>query len=393
MKTEKILPKNPSPFDINGCYIAGGSILSIVTEKEINDFDIYPKSKKDFENILVDLIEKESCYIINISERAVTLKSRKHKNYLNEEHTAQVVFFNFYNNPEELFENFDFTVCMAAFDCDSLEYHFHPNFYQDVASKTLRFNENALFPINSLLRVKKYSEKGYELGKICTIKLAFSLMNKGLPKSWKEMEDEVGGLYGNKIINFDIDNIDFSYDNLIKFLDEIDEGKITQDTPKIKKYDILNYNCHNGGGTTDDKEIEYFKINEKECLFVEENKIKEKVPVSFINNIGEKIKLKDIGENKNKKFFGYKVSDYIYPLFTKMNGNVFKDKQKAMENMEDNKSLYIVTVSLEDMQGEFAYSDDDIIICNNAKPAKKITSFDDSMDDDILEAFSVIMAT
>lgn len=385
LNTTEILPKNPIPFDVNGCFVAGGAILSIVTGTEINDYDIYPKSKTDFENILIDLIEKEDCYIINISDRAVTLKSRKHKNHLNEEYTIQVIFFKFQNTSEALFNTFDFTVCMAAFDCDTLTYSFHPNFYQDVASRTLRYNENALFPISSFLRVKKYREKGYELGKICNIKLAVSLMNRGMPNSWKDLQDEIGGLYGN---NTYIDNnIEFSYDNLMLFLDSMYGENLTNNTNNIetkKTYEILNNNGHKD-------EIEYFKINDNDVVLVEKNKLKETVPISFINNIGEKLKLKDISDHKDTKFFGYvpsydTMTVFGFPhVFTYV--DIFKNKQKAIENMESNYVLYVVKLSAKDI----IKPDQDTVRFRKALAVTKVPSLQGSMDDDILEAYAKIM--
>lgn len=390
MKENELLPAKPININLKGCFIAGGSILSIVTETDINDFDIYPKSQLDFENILMDLLEKEDCYIINISEKAVTLKSKKHKDYLNNEYTFQVMFFNYYNTPEEIFHSFDFTVCMAAFDFDNLEYHFHSNFYQDIASKTLRYNENALFPLSSLLRVKKYSEKGYELGKTCNIKLAVSLMNRGLPETWKELEEEIGGLYGSKP-SIEDKNIKFSYENIVNFLDTINPERLNQESKNTQIYEFLSNNYNSV--------LEYFKINEYECVLVEKEKLKETVPKSFIENIGKKIKTKDISDDKKKTFFVYtnyillnRTSDFILNrVIFNIDTKLFKDKQTAIENKYDNQYLYIATVSLGDIQSAYSVSKGNTIKSTKAKVAAKITSYDDSMDNDILEAYAGIL--
>lgn len=381
MKTDRLLPNNPSPFNINGCFIAGGAIHSIVTGTTINDFDIYPKSRKDFEDLLINLIEKENFSIVNISNKAVTLECI---NNLNEKYIAQIIFFKFYNTAEELFKTFDFTICMAAFDCDTFEYKFHPNFYQDVASKTLRYNENALYPVNSLLRVKKYSDKGYNLGKMCTIKLALSLMKRGLPSSWKELEEETGGLYGNEL--FSDYNADFSYENIINLLDSIDNNNISyinNNEHESETYEILNNNYK--------KEIEYIKINENLCVLTEDKKIKETVPVQFINNIGKRIKLKDISNDKDRKFFGYKTHEFkplgdtgIEFIFE----TIYKNKQKVKENIHKGHCLYIVTFSIEGILSAFK----DTIRCSVAKSVLEITSLDDSMDDDIQEAIACILS-
>jgi len=213
------LPKNPLPFDLQGCYLAGGAILSTVTKKEISDYDIYPKSKKDMIDIFYRL-EEEGCFIVNFSDRAVTWKSNSVTNENNERAIIQVMSFDEFTSPSMIFEYFDFSVCMGAFDVDTKEYHFHQDFWPSVSSRTLYFNPNTRFPLNSAIRVGKYTSKGYYLPKTESIKMSLAVINNGMPNSWEELESAIGGSYGRSI-KINSDGKEFSYENALELLDMI----------------------------------------------------------------------------------------------------------------------------------------------------------------------------
>lgn len=269
------LPKNPNPFNITGCYIAGGAIHSIATGKEINDYDIYPKSLEDFGNILHSLIDEDGCYIMHISDRAITMKSNTLKNNNYERLVVQVMFFDWFPTSEKIFDYFDFTICMAAFDCDTEQYHFHPDFYPDIATKTIRFNKNSKFPISSMFRVEKYKNKGYHIGKAEHLKIALSIANTGLPQSWEELEAQLGGTYGRQVSlsklqsdsNETKDEIPYSFDSAMEMLSELnidfsdpflyeDETKYVDETADA----IVNYF---------DKEQKEYMIIENKGVFVD----------------------------------------------------------------------------------------------------------------------------
>jgi len=218
MKPLKIVDE----LGIQGCFIAGGAILSVATKTEINDYDIYPKSDLAFESLVMSLIEDQVCFVMNLSDKALTLKCNNIKNAKGERAIIQIMFSpDFFPTTESIFEKFDFTVCMAAFDCDAKEYIFHKDFYPDVASKTLRFNNGTLYPLNSLIRTTKYKEKGYYIAKPELLKIAFAIVQKGMPTSWEELESQIGGSYG-KQISVSSDGIEFNYENVIQVLSEMD---------------------------------------------------------------------------------------------------------------------------------------------------------------------------
>jgi hypothetical protein len=213
------LPKNPLPFALKGCYLAGGAILSAVTKSEISDYDIYPKSKKEMIDAFYQ-IEESNSFIVSISNRAITFKCNDVLTDSGERATIQVMIFDEFESPEKIFECFDFSVCMGAFDCDTEEYHFGADFWQSVASRTLFFNPKTRYPLNSAIRVGKYTSKGYFLPRAESIKLSLAVINSGMPKSWDELERVIGGTYG-KQLRLDVKDTEFSYENALNVLSDM----------------------------------------------------------------------------------------------------------------------------------------------------------------------------
>ena len=213
------LPKNPDPFGLKGCYIAGGAILSLATKTDINDYDIYPKNEEGFADVIYTLHDI-GCFVVNISDRAITYKSNDEKNDNGERAIIQVMTYDYFDTPEKIYENFDFSVCMGAFDCDTKQYDFHSDFYPDIATNTLRFNHKTRYPLNSLLRVNKYRQKGFFISKPEYTKLALTIAKTGMPESWEELEAQIGGSYGREI-ELARNGMDFNFENAIEILSDM----------------------------------------------------------------------------------------------------------------------------------------------------------------------------
>lgn len=303
------LPINPLPFHVPGCYLAGGSILSIVTNTEINDYDIYPKSKKDIVNILDILIHDESCFIMNISERAITLKSNNHKNSEGKRVFIQLMTFTDFTSPDVIFDTFDFTVCMGAYDTDTKQYIFHPSFYPDVASRTLNFNTKTKYPLNSLLRVKKYQEKGYTISKSEMVKIALTIAQKNNIASWKDLENEIGGSYGRQL-SLNAGDLKYTFDNAINVLTNLDMNQCQNDQSHL--YENVNRDPELLQMFLDpEDEVEYITIG-NDIFLVRNQHIKEKLPQILID-IFRPINFKEY----QGRLFGYKdlleKDDILYP--------------------------------------------------------------------------------
>ena len=119
--------------------VAGGCITSLFTNKEINDVDMYFKSKKDLSDFLYE--EMQANWVIAHTDKAILFKYDNKK--------IQAIYFKFYETAEQIFDTFDFTVCMGAYDFDKEEFVLHNDFLRHNASKILKFNSNTAFPIVS----------------------------------------------------------------------------------------------------------------------------------------------------------------------------------------------------------------------------------------------------
>ena len=213
----------------NNAFLAGGAILSIVTKKEINDLDIYFKSLEDAKNFYED-IQEESYYCINETNRSLILVD---KNKHNKRPNINMIIFDWFQTPEEIFNLFDFSICQSAFDGD--KFYFSDRYFIDVASRALHYNPNTRYPISSLLRLKKYQEKGYKISRNQFLKMCLNIQKKKI-ETYEELESEIGGVYG-----IDLDVImpelkeNFSIEKFINGLDEIDFEFDNKDiTSKVK---------------------------------------------------------------------------------------------------------------------------------------------------------------
>lgn len=289
-----------------GSYLAGGAILSMATKTNISDYDIYPKSNEALLDILYYLMDDSDWFIVNITDKAITFKTNSFINDKGDRLIIQIMTYDTFETPEKIFEHFDFSVCMAAFDYDTEKYIFHENFYPDIASKTIRFNPKTKYPLNSILRIQKYKEKGYYTSKPELLKMILTSIQKGMPNSWEELEKEIGGTYG-KEITLNASDKECTYENIIEILDEISHcGFIQKDkSEEYRDIDInmLEYIYSN-------KNVEYIETSSGECFSV----LNGKIDHNITNIIKEKqLKPNDLKIDKSKfikidnfTMYGYK---------------------------------------------------------------------------------------
>ena len=191
-KLKRLLPKTFQLLKKYNCYIAGGAITSLFTGKEINDIDVYFKSKDDLFDFLTTELESE--YIIYVTKKAITYK-------LTNSETVQFVFMNYYENAKEIFDDFDFTINMGAFDIQKDKFILHKDFLKDNVNRKLVFNSNTAFPLVSGTRVRKYIMKGYEIDSLELTKILLTINNLKI-KNYDDLEKHLGGMYGENILEF-----------------------------------------------------------------------------------------------------------------------------------------------------------------------------------------------
>ena len=221
-------------FKKHNVIIAGGAIVSIFTNREINDIDIYFKNRKHLAAFVEDVYNQN---IYSHTKKATMMSHTVKDENRNEENKIvriQMIHFKFFKNVNDIFNSFDFTAVMGAYDFNDERFYLHPDFLKHNSQRILKFNSNTDYPLISMIRVKKYEDKGYAISKPELFKIMLSAMDLGI-KSYEELKDHLGGMYG---VNYDelFEEIDegeeFSIEVAISHLDTIHE--------KIKYY---NKNC------------------------------------------------------------------------------------------------------------------------------------------------------
>jgi len=138
--------------------IAGGYIRSIVAGERISDIDIFAGDRKTSEIFATELQGNDKFYRTDNAFTVTNLPI-----------SVQFIFRWVYDQPIEVLNSFDFTICQAAiwFDNESKVWDSVCGdwFYQDVAAKRLTYlspirNEDAG---GSILRVLKYYQRGYRI--------------------------------------------------------------------------------------------------------------------------------------------------------------------------------------------------------------------------------------
>lgn len=174
----------------SGAFIAGGSLTSVFTNSQINDVDIYFKSEKDF-ILAVGQAYDEGLWCVAASDRAVT--------FVKDNCVVQLMHFDFFASAQDIFDAFDFTVAMAAYDIDKEEFVFHEDFLKHASQRFLRFHSGTRYPYGSLLRVLKYQQRGYTIGKGDLLRIGLSLQKVTLD-TWEDLATAIGGQYGDKAL-------------------------------------------------------------------------------------------------------------------------------------------------------------------------------------------------
>jgi len=197
-------------FSPEHAFIAGGSLTSAFTGRAINDVDFYFQSKADFQMAIQDAYDS-GLWCVAATDRAVTFVSGPL--------VIQLMCFDFFDSPAAIFDAFDFTACMAAFDIDNQQFAFHEDFLKHAAQRYLKFHSGTRYPFGSLLRVLKYQSRGYTLGKSDLLRIALCCHKVPLT-SWANLAIAIGGQYGEKV-NLD-ESIPFSIDAAIQVFENTD---------------------------------------------------------------------------------------------------------------------------------------------------------------------------
>lgn len=176
----------------NNCYISGGCITSIITNKPVNDIDIYFSSREGLLEV-VRCFKDENPHCAFISDKSVTYK-------LDSDTEVQFIYYDFYKTPKSIFKHFDYTINMAAIDIAKNKLVVDDRFFLHNSQRYLDFNPKTKFPMISALRIQKYKERGYKITRSQYMKIMMAV-NKLKLKSWEDFSSAVGNLYGLNFVD------------------------------------------------------------------------------------------------------------------------------------------------------------------------------------------------
>lgn len=363
-------------LNIENCYLAGGAVLSLITKTPINDYDIYPKNENGLIRAIEEFKDRGTC--VNITNKAATFILNDETDDDGRRRLAQIILGSYFPTHDSIFEKFDFSVCMAAYDFDDKTFHTNEDTMIDIASRTLRFNHRTQYPLASLVRLKKYKAKGYNISKAELVKMALSVARAGMPTSWTELENTIGGIYGRSICLSKDENgneIPFEFDTVIDRLSNTDEANldIIQDDGffgSLSFDDLINM-------LTGDNNIYVISANKRYYNMITDpdgfhtilSSAQDKI-LDYYNNMGNK----NVIHEKNKTLFGYKVlsangSGELLPgIVGAKNGityaigkateyekspylYVFNNKEVAKKRLSNKGKLYRVTFNSNDIMG------------------------------------------
>lgn len=208
--------------------LAGGAITSLLTNQDISDYDIYFKNKEGFSNIFRDIYGlNEDCLLSNWGVRVAGSTDKSiYTSYDSEEAAVQFILFDlFEGGAKEIFDSFDFTVCMFAYDFKEGRMYAHKDALKHTAQRHLHFHTGTAFPLISLLRFEKYRQKGYKTSQKEVIKAALSVANKGY-ESWEDLETELSSMYGVDVSSLFNKSEPFSLDSAITQISNLNNSEV-----------------------------------------------------------------------------------------------------------------------------------------------------------------------
>src|SRR5690606_6767488 len=186
---------------------------------EINDIDVYFRDAEGLSKFLCGAFSRECGYLKlkHLTDRSILMTDHK-------EMQIQMIVYKFFNSPQDVFNSFDFSVNMGAYDFSCEAFVLDDRFLRHNAQRYVEINTKTDYPLMSMLRVDKYRNKGYKVSKPQLLALLVRISELDL-QSWDQVLDHVGGMYGidpekifDKTNEFSLQQVS----NQLQLLDNVD---------------------------------------------------------------------------------------------------------------------------------------------------------------------------
>lgn len=194
-REEYLLLKYLGPEAIKGlrscnAIIAGGAITALFTGQKIRDWDIYFKNAADCHQAV-------TWFGINGTLANETDTSKSYHLGKQEKPYQLIVMSDLFGDPETIFNYYDFTVCMAAYQfCEDGKeegFVFGDDFFKHIGQRRLVFHTGTMFPICSMLRVMKYIKKGFFITGMELLKVGLAIHSLKI-KTYADLRRQLQGI-------------------------------------------------------------------------------------------------------------------------------------------------------------------------------------------------------
>jgi hypothetical protein len=206
--------------------ITGGSIVSLVLNEKVNDYDIYFTTRETvlavckyyqellvkenlmFENVKIDqeldengLIKPDGRIKFRIQSKGIVDKiDAKGKKYFPIIITDNAIsltnefqlILRFYGPAEEIHRNYDFIHVKSYWESSNGKLHFNPDSLECILTKELRYT-GSLYPLASIFRLRKFLSRGWTISAGDIFKMAFQASQLNF-KDPKVMYDQLIGV-------------------------------------------------------------------------------------------------------------------------------------------------------------------------------------------------------
>lgn len=179
-----------SLFKKHRVIVAGGAVVSVFNNTEINDYDVYCKSTDDVIALKEDLLVN-GFVLKSDTVNAFTFIKVSGDHRL----VVQLIKYDKFclESVDDTFKSFDFYCCMGAYDFEKSEFILHDRFLIDNLEKKLIFNPLSEYPICTLHRVLKYQKRGYSISGSEIVKLSLCIQGLVL-NDYRDLRDQLQGI-------------------------------------------------------------------------------------------------------------------------------------------------------------------------------------------------------
>lgn len=290
--------------------VAGGMITSLFNNKEINDVDVYFRDQKDIVAFMTEIWE---------GGKWIKCHTNKATMITIDDVDVQLIHYNYFANAEEIFNAFDFTVCMGAFDFQTEQFYFHDDFLKHNSQRVLKFNKNTSFPLISLMRIRKYEEKGYKISKPEFFRIVLTCMNLEI-ESYEELKDQLGGMYGVGYDQMfaDIEEEDFSLERAIDYL-----ANLTVSDDYFNEVTPIEFgNLNDLLSIIVDEPVKWFEHNGSKFIIGYDGRISETYKINIENSVEISIEdafadrklVKYVKRHEDGRLISYFDNDFEYKI-------------------------------------------------------------------------------